>query len=174
MRYHGHSSYIWTLWRIKLTKVVYIYLFLKIYQSQNIESRLSNSRVYFTITSPSVMDRNIMHLTSQTLTTFEPPELKVKAGFTVRASGLWCQMLATLVNRSDRDTQVSHVIWVGSRPCDVSRLSNSGVVIWPTFVFSFNLALFQWHRDTGLPIPAKDMERICSHLMSDGRHWFCS
>ena len=115
-----------------------------------------------------------MHLTSQTLTTFEPPEVKVKAGFTVRASGLWCQMLATLVNRSDRDTQVSHVIWVGSRPCDVSRLSNNGVVIWPTFVFSFNLVLFQWHRDTGLPIPAKDMERICSHLMSDGRHWFCS
>ena len=43
-----------------------------------------------------------MLLASQTLTTFDLPEVKMKVGFTDRASRLWCQILAD----SNPDSQV--------------------------------------------------------------------
>ena len=33
--------------------------------------------------------------------------------------------------------------WVGSWPCDISKLNRGGVIIWPTFVFSSTVVLFQ-------------------------------
>lgn len=102
---------------------------------------------YFTITWPSVRDGISCFWLYDDL-----PDVKMKEWFTDRAS-CPCD---------------------GFRPCDYQN--------WTTVVdrhscshpisSSSSRVLRSWRLE--LPMLAKDMERICSHLMSDGRHWTTS
>ena len=125
-------------WDIKLTAWTYSY------QLQNMNHDPPTwIQVYLTMNWPSVRDG---------IACFWPywyPRCGDELGFTDGPSSSWLwlfikmQMLAVLPCRLSETHVRSFLIWFGSRPCDISKLNSGSVVIWPTFVFSFNFVLFQ-------------------------------
>ena len=69
-------------------------------------------------------------------------------------------------------------IWVGSQPCDISKLNTTvGIcIIRQFFVFSPACSLFHplrvvsksWRLELPVPMSRMDMGKICFHLMLDG------
>ena len=72
---------------------------------------------------------------------------------------------------------MSHLIWVSSRPCDISRFNGRvRISIWPPFVFyslfcPLPVASRSWRLELRGTVSRMNMERIYFHPTPDGHHW---